>query len=109
MVYGEGINKSRIWPVMEAELKEKNTITVFGNGKRLINQINIHALVSIVKKFVEKDIPGIYNVNEETISLGDLAKRIIFQKGNAESKIVLVEKGNSYQFKVDSAKLQSVL
>jgi nucleoside-diphosphate-sugar epimerase len=109
MVYGEGVHPSRIWPVMEAELKEKNTITVFGNGLRLINQVHIDWLVKVVARFVDTDLPGVYNVSEETISLMDLAKRTIARKGNGESCIIQVEKGNTYQFKMDASKLKSIL
>ncbi len=109
MVYGEGVNKSRIWPVMEAELADKNVITVFGNGKRLINQIHVSKLVEVVKRFINKDYSGVFNVGEETISLYELAERIIKEKGNEGSKIVKIEKGNAQQFNVDISKLKSIL
>jgi nucleoside-diphosphate-sugar epimerase len=109
MVYGEGVNSSRIWPVMEKELKEKNTITVFGKGERLINQIHINLLVNIIQQFMDKDFAGIYNVTGETISLLELAKRILKEKGNAESRIVLTEEGNKYHFIVDGSKLKKML
>lgn len=108
MVYGEGVNKTRIWPVMEAELKDKNTITVFGNGERIINQIQIKKLGEIVKKFVNGRYEGTYNISEENISLYALAERIIKQKGNTESKIVKVEKGNTSKFIVDISKLKKL-
>lgn len=109
MVYGEGVNKTRIWPVMDAELKEKNTITVFGNGERLINQIHTSKLTEIVKKFIDSDYAGVYNVSEETISLYELAERIIKQHGNAESKIVKIEKGNTSKFSLDITKIRKIL
>ena len=52
---------------------------------------------------------GVYNVSEETLSLDELAKRLIKEKGNSESKIIYNEKGNTFQFKVDNSKLLSVL
>ncbi len=109
MIYGKGVNMSRIWPVMEQELREKNTITVFGNGKRLVNQIEINYLLPIIEKLINQNLSSTYNVCEETISLENLAKRIISNYGNEKSKIVYVEKGNTFQFKLNSDKLKSIL
>lgn len=109
MVYGEGVKETRLWPVMEKELQQYNTITVFGMGKRLINQIHIDFLVKIVANFISNNFVGVYNVSEETLSLDELAKRLIKEKGNSESKIIYNEKGNTFQFKVDNSKLLSVL
>ncbi len=108
MVYGEGVNKTRIWPVMETELANNNTITVFGNGKRLINQIHVSKLSELVKKLITKDYPGVFNISEETISLYELAERIIYEKGNPESKIIKIEKGNTEQFKIDNSKSKKI-
>ena len=108
MVYGNGVNPTRIWPVMEKELNEKNTITVFGHGKRLINQIEINTLKNVVNKFIVNNFPGIYNICEETLSLENLAKRIIAHRGNSESKIVYVEKGNTFQFKICTNKFNII-
>lgn len=109
MIYGEGVNKTRIWPVMEQELKDRNTITVFGDGKRLINQIHIDQLKKLVAKVIEEQLLGIYNIKAETISMFDLAKRISHEKGNSESKIILKQEGTSLSFILDCNKLEKIL
>jgi nucleoside-diphosphate-sugar epimerase len=108
MVYGKGVNSTRIWPVMEKELNEKNTITVFGDGKRLINQIEIGSVLKTIDKFITNNLPGVYNVCEETISLENLAKRIIKEGGNEKSKIIYVESGNRAQFVINANKLKAL-
>lgn len=104
MVFGEGVNSNRLWPVMEKELTERNTITVYGNGERLINQIHVSTLAGIVLRFIEENLVGVYNINEETISVKELAERLIREKGNQNSKIVEVESGSRYKFRVSNKK-----
>ncbi|MCA6436319.1 MAG: NAD(P)-dependent oxidoreductase [Bacteroidetes bacterium] len=108
MIYGEGVNSSRIWPVMEKELKEQNTVTVYGNGERLINQLHINSLLSIIENVIVRSITGKYNIKDETISTKKLAERIISQKGNPESKIVLINEGNMSKFELDNSKYNSL-
>jgi nucleoside-diphosphate-sugar epimerase len=108
MVYGKGVNPTRIWPVMEQELMQKNTITVFGSGKRLINQIHMSSLITVLEKFIINDYPGVYNISDETISMKDLALRIIKEKGNKDSKVIEVEKGNTFQFVVNADKYKAL-
>jgi len=108
MIYGEGVNSSRIWPVMEKELMEQNTVTVYGNGERLINQLHVNSLSTIISKVIVQSITGKYNIKDETISIKRLAERIISQKGNPESKIVLKSEGNKNKFELDNSKFNSL-
>lgn len=109
MIYGLGMDQTRIMPVFERELKEYNRITVWGNGKRLINIIRIHKLVEYLSFFLANPQGGVFNVSEETISLIDLAKRICLNSGNSLSQIVTRPEGNDSQFRVDVRKLEAAL
>ena len=52
-VHGSGMNKFRIHKVFENELKEKNKITIWGNGERCFPQISIEYLNSILLNIIE--------------------------------------------------------
>ena len=81
-VYGENMPNSRIHKIFENELKEKNKITIWGNGKRSFPQISLLNLSSIVLDLVVNQLSGTYNIAEENISLYQLAKRYIELTGN---------------------------
>lgn len=108
-VYGEGMNENRIHKVFEKELNENNVITVFGNGNRVIPQIYISSLVNIILTFINRPVPGTYNIAEENISLGEIASRIIEKSGNSSSKIKLIGKGNQSNFRLNVEKLNNFL
>jgi len=105
IVYGEGRNESRIVPVMEKELKEKGTVTVFGDGQRLLNLIEVNKTAEIIERFVEKDYPGVYNIGDECISMEDLA--LSLSKGD-KSRVKKVPEGNRTRFILDISKLKSL-
>jgi nucleoside-diphosphate-sugar epimerase len=108
-VYGKGMYLTRIHEQFKRELLEKNTITVFGNGKRTIPQIKINSLVEKLRFFINHSTEGTYNVADENISLEKLAQNLIEKYGNAESRILYVEKGNQYQFGLKLRKLNELL
>ena len=108
-VYGDNMDKSRIHKIFENELKEKNKITIWGNGKRSFPQISLTSLNSIVIDLIIKQPYGIYNVADENISLLNLAKRYIRLYGNSESEIFLLDKiKNNYAFKMKTDKINKV-
>lgn len=106
MVYGEGMHNSRIIPVMEKELAEKNSITVFGEGKRLLNMIEVNKAAAIIARFVYEDHPGVFNVGDEVVSMQQLALRI---SNNKPELIKKQEQGNKSQFRLIYEKLTSAL
>jgi len=101
-VCGVGMRKDRIMPIMEKELAEKNTITVYGNGKRVSNFISVKDLSAKVVLFVKKDIPGVFNVGGENLSYFNLAKKIIAIKGSSDSRIKLIKSGSKEKFILDT-------
>jgi len=61
---------------MRKELEETHTITVFGDGERLINQIEVNKAARVIRVFAEEDYPGIFNIGDECLSLEELAVAI---------------------------------
>lgn len=108
MIYGDGMNASRIMPVIEKEIEDTNTVTLFGNGERLLNLIHVDKLVNYISYFINKPLNTTVNVGDECISLLNLAKQIIGKKGNELTKIVLKEEGNKTQFVLDTKKLKNI-
>jgi len=108
-VYGDGMRNDRIMPVMQKELKESNTITVYGNGERVSNFISIRKLLEIVNLFLEKDTQGIFNIGSEQISYLEMANTIIKKNGNSLSRIILKEQGAKSKFYLDTNKLEYFL
>ena len=102
------MRKDRIIPMMLEELRKKNTITVFGNGERTSNFIEIHKLLRFVELFLVKDLKGIYNIGGEHISYRNLAKMIIREHGDRKSKAVMVPKGSKSKFCIDTTRINTI-
>ncbi|MEO6306057.1 MAG: NAD(P)-dependent oxidoreductase [Bacteroidia bacterium] len=109
MVLGDNIDKTRLIPVLENEIVNSNTVTLFGNGERIINTISIERLVEYINFFIKNPSPGVFNVAEESISVLELSKRLIAKKGNKETKIILKEQGNKSKFILETKKLHMLL
>ena len=107
-VYGEGMREDRVISIMRNELRKNNTITVFGKGERTSNFIDIHKLLSIVEVFLTKDLPGIYNIGEKNMSYLDLARMLIKNYGNKNSKIIKKSSGLRVKFKLDTRKVEKL-
>jgi len=108
-VYGEGMRQDRIISMMIKELKQKNYITVFGNGKRVSNFIKIEKVLDIVKFFIDNETNGIFNVGDENLSYLKLAKRVISQYGNRKSKIILTPDGSKAKFYLDTRRIEKMI
>jgi len=108
VIYGCGMNPSRIHPVFVKELAESNTITLFGEGLRIFPQIHIKSVVEKVRRLIEKKCCGTMNFADENISMIELANRIIKKYGNADSRIVLKPEGNKYQFQLDLSQYNQI-
>jgi nucleoside-diphosphate-sugar epimerase len=104
MVYADDMPESRIIPMMQREWQTEKTITVFGNGKRILNLIHKEKLVYIILKMLESSLSGIYNVGDEVLSTEALALRIC---DNHQAAIIRKNIGNAYQFHLDTTKLKN--
>jgi UDP-glucose 4-epimerase len=108
-VYGEGMRSDRIISIMIEELKKNNSVTVFGNGERRSDFIAIEKLLKLVGKFIDYDIPGIYNVGDESMSYLELAQKVLKEHGNSKSQIIKKSSGIKSNFRLDINKLKKAL
>jgi nucleoside-diphosphate-sugar epimerase len=104
IVYGEGMPDSRIIPVMRKELEEAHTITVFGDGERLINQIEVNKAARVIRVFAEEDHPGTFNIGDECLSMEALAISI---NVGGKGRIVKKPEGKKTRFVLDLSKMRS--
>lgn len=109
IIYGDNMDSTRLIPVLEKELMEENSITLYGNGMRLLNLIRIDNLVKYFHFFIQNPFSDTFNLADECISVLKLAERIILDKGNSKSKILLKDFGNKNQFILDTTKIKSVV
>ncbi len=107
-VYGREMREDRVIPMMIKELKENNIITVFGEGKRISNFIEVGKLSEAVGLFLKRNVNGVFNLGAENLSYLDLAKRIIRQYGNNKSKIIKLKKGSQVKFYLDTSKIEKL-
>lgn len=104
MLDGEGLRPDRLMAVMEREMHEKNSITIFGNGERLINFVSVKRASEIIKLFVLGHYKGVFNLGDECMSIESIAKRITFKKKNVH--IIKLNNGNKNKFKLNFEKLK---
>ena len=94
--------------VFEKELIENNKISIFGNGERIIPQLEVKELNKIVNKFINNPVVGVFNIAKENVTLVTIAERIIKEKGDSKSEIILVNKGNSNKFSLNLNKINKI-
>jgi len=107
-VHGKGMQEDRIIPVMLKELQESNTITVYGDGERTSNFIEISKLTKELQFFLKNDVTGVYNIGDQNISYVELAQTLIEQHGDNNSIISKKPQGNKEKFMLDMSKLNSI-
>jgi nucleoside-diphosphate-sugar epimerase len=109
MIYGDGMDNTRLIPILENEILEQNSVTLYGNGLRLLNLISVENLVRYISFFINQNSNEIINVADECVSVLDLANRIIAEKGDSSTKIILKEDGNRSQFVLDVKRLKYLI
>ena len=108
-VYGVKMRLDRIYAEMKKELSEKNYITVWGNGERISNFIEVNKLCHYIYQIIlNGKLQGVFNLGDRNISYEELAKLIIEKHGNAKSKINILSKGKKYSFRLNLKKWQSL-
>ncbi|OGV38773.1 MAG: hypothetical protein A2X48_18275 [Lentisphaerae bacterium GWF2_49_21] len=106
-VYGPGMQDDRLVGAFRKELSEKNTITVYGNGKRISNFLHVSDLCGAVRTVLEEPVTGTYNLGcSRNISYRELAEKIISAKGDKFSKIVKVPQGSSAKAAIGTFKFE---
>jgi nucleoside-diphosphate-sugar epimerase len=107
-IIGDGMNSSRIIPIMLEELKEKNTITVFGNGKRVSAFIEVASLVRKIAFLLKVFHIGVFNIGDKNISYDELAQGLIIQSGNKFSSINYIKSGSTTKFNLVCNKFDNI-
>ncbi len=107
---GDGMRDDRIYSVMKKELEMKNSISVYGNGERTSGFLSIEYLNKTIEQAIKnKNISGTYNLTETNMSYLDLAKKIIREFGDHDSKIELLSIGTKAKISINSNKIKSLL
>jgi len=108
-IYGDGMRKDRIMPVMRNSIVNNNEVVVYGDGKRTSNFIHVMKVCEIIDKVIDTpNINGVFNVGDENITYLELAERLINIFGNNTTKIIKNEQGLKVQFLLDTSKINSL-
>jgi len=75
---------------MKTNLKQKNFIEIYGNGKRIINLIHIMNLIKYIFLIAKKKVSGVFNVSDYSTDINKIAKFIKIKYGNNYSKIKFI-------------------
>ncbi len=108
-IYSEEMAENRLYKVMIKELKEKNQISVYGNGERTSNFIHLDTLVDIIKFFIKiewNNKRDIYNIGEENYTYYNFAKMVIKKFGDKNSVIIRKDIGSKSKFLLNTDKYQ---
>jgi nucleoside-diphosphate-sugar epimerase len=108
-VYGEGMRSDRIYKIMEKELLEDNKITIWGNGERISNFIEIKEVIKFIIYFLNNPTSGLYNVGGKNISYLDLAHLVMKNSGVTNAEILLVDKGSKSKVFIDSSAINRLI
>lgn len=108
MIYGKGMDKTRIIPTIERELLEKGKVILFGNGKRSLNLIEINRLIFYITQIIANPFEGILNIADEYKSTLQVAEDIILKHKLKNAEIILQKAGNASNFHLDCSKLKSL-
>ena len=109
-IYGNGMAKTKIIPNMINSIKKNNKISIFGDGSRLLNFIEINDLIKYIFKLIKKKSFGDYNVSSTVISTKRLATEILKKYGNKHTRLKYYKnKKNNQKFILDTKKLNKVL
>jgi nucleoside-diphosphate-sugar epimerase len=109
MIYGDGMNENRIIAVFKNDIIKKNKLTLFGEGKRLVNLIDINSLCKYIKYFIDNPLSGIINISQECVSLNELAGNLVKEFGNKDTEIIIEKKGNKNKFIINVTKLKKII
>ena len=106
---GKNMNKDRIIPTMIREINKKNKISIYGEGKRVTNFIEINKLYDFVTLLIKKNKTGLYNMGDYNYSYLNLAKKIKSEYGNSQTKISILKKGKKNKFNLNINKLNKTV
>lgn len=106
---GEGMRSDRMFSIYLDELKKHNQISVWGNGERGSNFIQVEELIKKIYFILNNDsICGTFNIGQKNISYLELANLVIEMYGDLNSKIILLEKGIKSKIKIECSKFDKL-
>ncbi len=106
-VYGPGMQEDRIVGAFIKEIRETNTVTVFGNGERISNFIHIDDVRRAVATVVKAPKAGTYNLGcHRNISYLELAEKIAEARGNRDTRVNTEDKGVRAKAEIDTSKFE---
>ncbi|RPI71612.1 MAG: NAD(P)-dependent oxidoreductase [Desulfobacteraceae bacterium] len=106
-VFGPGMQADRLIGILAKELRETNRITLFGNGERVSNFVDVVDVAQAVLAVLSNPAAGTYNLGNETnMSYLELAKDIMSQAGKEDSRILLEEKGVRARVEIDTRRFE---
>jgi len=109
-VYGDGMREDRIIPVMQKEIEETNSITLYDDGSRESCFIEVGKLVEIIGYFIgNQTVNGIWNVGWENLSYLELAKTVISRYGDSSSRIEKQSTKSARRFNLSLVKLKQFM
>lgn len=108
-VYGDRMRADRIYKIMENEMKQSNQITVWSNGERVSNFVEIDYVLKTILHFINKPSSGLFNVGGENLSYKQLAEKVKISNNNVDAEIKLVNKGVISKVYINSDKLKKEL
>ena len=108
-VYGERMREDRIYKIMENEMKQNNQITVWSNGERVSNFVEIEYVLKTIMHFIKKSHSGLFNVGGENLSYKQLAEKVISTNQVEHVVVKLVNKGVISKVYINSDKLKNKL
>ncbi|MDF1874437.1 NAD(P)-dependent oxidoreductase [Sulfurimonas sp. SAG-AH-194-I05] len=107
-VFSDDLRDDRLYIIMKKELQEFNTITVYGNGKRVSNFMHKKVLMQKILFFVNNNVFGIFNVGDENLTYKEFAQKIIKEFGDSKSKILFNVNGLKSKCYIDTEKLNQL-
>jgi len=107
-IYGAGMRKDRAYQIMKKDLIKKNTIFVYGMGRRVSGFIHIDSLIKKIETCINKKLSGIFNIADINLSYKQLALKLIKEFGNKKSKIKLLNIGLSNKTFINFSKFRKI-
>lgn len=77
---------------MKRDLKSKNEIEIYGNGKRVLNLIHIRSLIQYIFLILKKKTYGVFNICDYSINLKKIAELIKSKYGSNKSRLFFKKK-----------------
>lgn len=109
MIHGPGMRSDRIHEIFKEELLKANTITIWGDGSRIIPIVSIDYIKKVIPEIIDQKLQGTYNLVEENTSIQEIANRLISKFGNSKSLIQYVAGNNNMKFRVNFDKIKRAL